>query len=594
MKNLIKVLNCYFEQSRGFHLQAFSAIAFYAIGFGVVEIFRPFLFKEILDGLVDGVMTPWRAVFLFLLIQFCFNFFLRAADHQTVKFQSKMIPVLFFTAVGDIMKHSSGFFANTFAGKLTAQVRRFVSSFEKLFDEIVYRILVICLYVVGVGIIGFIIHPFFGSMIIVFTSTMLVVSIISFKKKLILDESVATAESAVTASLSDMLGNIQTILFFGKREEEKLLFRDFAVVYGKQLYQTWSFGNKIRLFKVIIATSFEATMIYFLVSAYFTGEITIGTVSLFIAYMVSISNVMWSLDGSLKTLSKSISDAVEMINTFEVPIEVNDIGNKKPILVNNPAIILEKISFRYPGGRNIFQDLEITIPAGQKVGICGTTGGGKTTLVNLILRKMDTIKGDIRLDNCSIRDFSQDALKQVIAYVPQNIEMFNRTIRQNISFAKEGVTDNEIVDAAKRSKIHDFIMTLPQGYDTMVGEKGLKLSGGQRQRIGIARAILKNAPILILDEATSALDVVTETEILEILEKEFQGKTVIVIAHRLSTIRNLDRILVLENGQVVQDGNHYELLAQEGSYQKLISISELNEVNSSSNVKEKEWTREKS
>jgi ATP-binding cassette subfamily B protein len=573
MKNLIKVLACYFEQSKGYRIQALLAVVFYAIGFGVVEIFRPFFFKEILDGLVDRVMTPERAVVLFLLIQFCFNFFLRGADHQTVKFQSKMIPILFSTAVGNMMKHSSGFFANTFAGKLTAQIRRFVGSFEKMFDEFVYRILVITLYVIGVGIIGFVIHPFFGSIIVIFICIMLTVSVISFKKKLVLDEVVATAESTVIASLSDMLGNIQTIIHFGKREEEKSRFHESAIAYGERLHTTWSFGNKVRLFKVIIASSFEAIMVYFLVTFYLAGEISIGTVSLFIAYMVSISNVMWSLDGSLKTLSKSISDAVEMMKTFETPIEVNDQVTTSPKLVTNPAIILKKISFRYPGGRNIFQDLEITIPAGQKVGICGSTGAGKTTLVNLILRNMDTVAGDIRLDNCSIRDFSQEALKQVIAYVPQNIEMFNRTIRQNISFAKENATGEEIIDAAKRARIHDFIMTLPRGYDTMVGEKGLRLSGGQRQRIGIARAILKNAPILILDEATSALDVVTETEILEILEKEFQGKTVIVIAHRLSTIRNLDRILVFENGKVIQDGTHQELLVQDGSYQKLISIT---------------------
>lgn len=579
MKQLRKVVGYYFRESTGYRNFALGAIIFYALGFSLTELARPYVFKTIIDDLTKLSITPLHAVGWFLLVNISFNIFLRTADYNMVKFQSSMIQVLFGSSVSTMLKHSSNFFANSYAGKLVARVRRYSNSFETLFDELVYRVLVVALYVVGITIISFSLHFYLGLIVFCFISTMLIISFYFFKKKLVLDEKAAASESGITASLSDIIGNVQTILYFGKREQEFQKFQGVVSIHSSNLFKTWIFGNNARILKATLATSFEAVMVYSLAKFYIAGEISIGTVSLFISYMVSIANVMWSLDGSLKNISKATADAIEMIDIFETPIEINDIVSESEIstgkVVERPSIIIENISYTYPNGKALFDNLSVTIPSGQKVGVCGTTGAGKTSLVNLILRKMDTTGGRILLDEKSVKeDFPQDALKEFIAYVPQSIELFNRTIMENIRFAKQDATEEEIIQAAKRAKIHDFIMSKEEGYHTMVGEKGTKLSGGQAQRIGIARAILKNAPILILDEATSALDVITETEILEILEKEFVGKTVIVIAHRLSTIRNLDRILVLDNGHVAQDGTHQELLTQKGPYADLISAGE--------------------
>ena len=579
MKQLRKVVGYYFRESTGYRNFALGAIIFYALGFSLTELARPYVFKTIIDDLTKLSITPLHAVGWFLLVNISFNIFLRTADYNMVKFQSSMIQVLFGSSVSTMLKHSSNFFANSYAGKLVARVRRYSNSFETLFDELVYRVLVVALYVVGITIISFSLHFYLGLIVFCFISTMLIISFYFFKKKLVLDEKAAASESGITASLSDIIGNVQTILYFGKREQEFQKFQGVVSIHSSNLFKTWIFGNNARILKATLATSFEAVMVYSLAKFYIAGEISIGTVSLFISYMVSIANVMWSLDGSLKNISKATADAIEMIDIFETPIEINDIVSESEIstgkVVERPSIIIENISYTYPNGKALFDNLSVTIPSGQKVGVCGTTGAGKTSLVNLILRKMDTTGGRILLDEKSVKeDFPQDALKEFIAYVPQTIELFNRTIMENIRFAKQDATEEEIIQAAKRAKIHDFIMSKDDGYQTMVGERGTKLSGGQAQRIGIARAILKNAPILILDEATSALDVITETEILEILEKEFVGKTVIVIAHRLSTIRNLDRILVLDNGHVAQDGTHQELLTQKGPYADLISAGE--------------------
>ena len=568
MKKIYSVFRVYALASKEYGILGLGGIILFGIAVALIEVIRPYLYKYIIDGLETQTISPIFAVKLFIGLAILYNIFYRSSDYTVSLFQTKMFPKLFNSAVKNVMGHSSGFFAGTFAGKLIAKVRRYAFSFETLYDELIYRLLIIVVYVTGLTCVAFATHTILGIIITSFILIMCLFSTFFFSKKIAYDEEVAKAESGITGSLSDIISNIQTILFFGKRKQEFESFKKVTAKYGQLLYSSWNYGNKVRILKSLLVVSFEATMIYSLTYYYLRGEITIGTVSLFFGYMVSLSNTMWSLDESLKKISKAIGDAIEMLEVFDHPFEIVDIATEEyPVSFEKPIIRIENVSFSYGIGKEVFSNLNITIAAGEKVGICGTTGGGKSTLVNLMLRKMDTTQGNIYIDNYSIRDhFPQDVLKTHIAYVPQMIEIFNRSIEENIRFAHLEATDEEVIAAAQRVKIHDFIMTLPDGYKTVVGEKGTKLSGGQCQRIGIARAILKNAPILILDEATSALDVITESEILEILNKEFESKTVIVIAHRLSTIRTLDRILVLDQGTVAEDGTHRELLEKQGLY----------------------------
>ncbi len=246
-----------------------------------------------------------------------------------------------------------------------------------------------------------------------------------------------------------------------------------------------------------------------------------------------------------------------------------DVLDAKPLVVTKGHIKFEQVTFYYKEDNSLFEQLDVEIQAGTKVGLVGASGSGKTTFVNLILRFFDVESGRILIDGQDIAQVTQDSLHEQIAMIPQDTSLFHRSLMENIRYGRLEATDQEVIEAAKRAHCHEFISSLPEGYHTLVGERGIKLSGGQRQRIAIARAMLKNAPILVLDEATSALDSVTEKYIQVALSSLMQGRTVIVIAHRLSTLAEMDRILVFDQGHIIEDGNHPTLLAKQGHYAKL-------------------------
>lgn len=580
MEKFKKVFRQYYQSAGKDRKFALGAILFYTLGFFITELVRPYLVKTIIDGLVTKTMSALYIAGSFMLLTVILNFLLRLADRYMALFLPNMTQTLLTSSTEHVLKHSADFFKESRIGKLPGVIRRFSGSFENAFEEVAYRISVILLYVVGMTLIAFYINWHLGLIIFTYVVVMFIVSFIFFKKKLILDEAVAKTESHLNASLNDIAKNIMTIIAGGTRNQESDRFTKVVSGYIKNTFTTRMYGNRARLIKALISNLFQIIMIYSLARFYFASEISIGTVTLFISYMFSISGVLWSFDGSLKILSKSTADAVEMVSIFETPIgitntqEENDIDDVEMRV--SPSIILEDVSFQFPSGKVLFDNLNITITPGQKVGICGTSGAGKSTLVKLILRIMDTTSGRILLDNKSIKeDFSETQVKELISYIPQTTQMFNRSIFENIAIFKADATMDEVIAAAKRARIHNVIMKLKNQYDAKFGDYGVSLSGGQIQRIGIARAILKNAPIVIMDEGTSALDPITESKILRILNKEFEGKTVLVIAHRLSTIRNLDRILVLDNGKVIQDGTHDDLLGQEGVYADLVAAGEI-------------------
>jgi ABC-type multidrug transport system fused ATPase/permease subunit len=309
-------------------------------------------------------------------------------------------------------------------------------------------------------------------------------------------------------------------------------------------------------------------MFYWLVGRWAVGEITS-------AEFVFVLSLVSQLTGSLVFIGRMMVNAARVSGEMEeglkeivVPYSILDSRDARPLRVTGGEVSLSEVTFTY-NTVPIFTDFSLTVPAGQRLGVVGHSGAGKSTLVSLLLRQYDLEVGSIYIDGQNISMVTQDSLRQAIAVVPQEPALFHRSIRENIAYGKTDASDEEIVVVAKNAQAHDFIMSLPEGYDTLVGERGVKLSGGQKQRIAIARAMLKNAPILILDEATSALDSESEVEIQKALHVLMAGKTVIAIAHRLSTLREMDRIVVLDQGQIVEDGTPDSLKDFGGVYARL-------------------------
>jgi ATP-binding cassette subfamily B protein len=562
-----KVFAYYVNFARSNAWYAVVAYSLFAGAFACTEILRPYIVKYIIDGTIAHTVTPLTAMLLFGLAALLYNVCFRGADYTIVSFESKMWKVLYDGSIRKILSHSPLFFINhSDTGKLITRVRRYVISFETLFEEFTFRVSIMAIYAIGVTCVAVATDYRLGVLLALFIVTFSFVTVIFFRRKMELEQIATERESAVSGGISDIMMNVQTIKHYGRRNEEIERFGKKTTAYKDAEYNAQMFANHVRIIKGSLVMVFDTLMVGLLCYLYNQHKITVGTMYLFFSYSFQISMAIWSLDEGLKKITKSIADAGELVDIFEHPNDLPDAENFVT-RINNASIKLDNVSFSYSDTKRVFDNLSLDIPAGQKIGICGTTGSGKTTLANLILRTMDPSSGTIMIDKYLIKDhFSQDGLKNWISYVPQNIDMFNRTVMENIRFADPASSEEDVISATKRARLHDFILTLPNKYDTLIGEKGLKLSGGQRQRIGIARALLRNTPILMLDEATSALDVMTESEILDILNKEFIGKTVVVIAHRLSTIRNLDRILVLEDGKIAEDGNHTSLMDLQGKY----------------------------
>ena len=284
---------------------------------------------------------------------------------------------------------------------------------------------------------------------------------------------------------------------------------------------------------------------------------------------MSIFQVMWHLANRIVEVYKNIGKCTQAMSLMQDKHEITDKNNAANLVVNKGSIEFKNVSFGYKNSKAIFSNLNIKINSTSKIGLVGYSGSGKSTFINLLLRLYDIGTGEILIDNHNIKHVSQSSLRQNISMIPQDISLFHRSLIENIKYGNTEATREEVIDASKQAHCHEFIMNLENGYDTLVGERGIKLSGGQRQRIAIARAFLENAPILVLDEATSSLDSITEKYIQESLHLAIQNRTTIVIAHRLSTLLEMDRILVFKDGNIVEEGDHNTLIKTNGHYEMM-------------------------
>lgn len=378
----------------------------------------------------------------------------------------------------------------------------------------------------------------------------------------------SSSKSFLSGKIVDSVSNFSVVkLFAGAKIEhehldaprKKSIKDTVKSLFLSRLF--WSVPN------IVWDIAFGCTLVL-CVTLYMNGEMLLSDIVFTTSVFFSVMGLIAQIVNTIPPIVEALGSASKAYSELVVPVDITDIDNAPDLVVKNGKIEIKHLFFKYKK-KWILKDFNLTIKPGERVGLVGPSGAGKTTLVNLLMRFYDPNKGDILIDGQNIRDVSQDSLRKNISFIPQEPTMFNRTLRENIEYGKPGATKKEIIFAAKEASAHDFIMGTEKKYDSMVGDRGIKLSGGQRQRVAIARAFLKNSPILILDEATSALDSETEVAIQKSFDVLARGRTTLAIAHRLSTLRNMDKIVVMKNGRIVEQGTHNTLLKKRGEYWRL-------------------------
>ena len=487
-------------------------------------------------------------------------------------FELKVMYELATMSFNTVSAQSMQFHSDRFSGSLVSQTNKFIGAFERFFDLLTFDILYLVIMIISTTCVLLARAPIFALGLLLFVILYVLCAAVTFKKISHLSREWAEADNKQTGQLADSISNILSVKSYGREAHERHRYANFTRATMNAGFAQMRGQMKRDMGFNIVNTGIIAIITVFLIIGQPVFGLAISTLILIVNYSMSIMGELWNVNNIFKGINRVFGDAYEMTEILDMKDDVIDQPGAQPLVVKRGGISYEDVAFKHHDAKeSIFRNFNLDIKPGERIGLVGISGSGKTTLTKLLLRFADVDEGQITIDGQNIKNVQQVSLRESIAYVPQETSLFHRTIAENIAYAKPDATQKEIERAAKLANAHDFIKDLPNGYETLVGERGIKLSGGQRQRIAIARAILKDAPILVLDEATSALDSESEALIQDALVKLMKGRTSIVVAHRLSTIASLDRIIVLDNGKIVEQGSHAELLKNGGEYSKLWS-----------------------
>lgn len=544
-------------------------------GSKLVAVFTPLLYKHAVDALGDGGAAPLVLGAVGLTVAYGMarlmaNGFQQLRDVVFAAVGQRALRALALETFTHIHELSMRYHITRKTGGLSRIVERGVKGVEFLLRFLLFSIgpLVLELLLVA-GILFFLFDAWYLATIAITIGLYAWFTFTVTEWRVKLRKEMIKQDTDANQKAIDSLLNYETVKYFGAEKREAARYDVSMAGYERAALKTayslafLNFGQSVLIIGGLVVVMIMAAI------GVQNGVLTVGDFVMVNAYMIQITMPLNFLGSVYREIRQSLVDMGEMFHLLEQPPEVEDKPNALDLNITGGAIVLRDVAFGYEATRPILKGISLDVPAGTRVAIVGPSGSGKSTIGRLLFRFYDVNAGGLLIDGQDVRDVAQKSLHDAIGVVPQDTVLFNDTIRYNIAYGRDGATQAEVEEAAAAAQIHDFIMSLPDGYDTTVGERGLKLSGGEKQRVGIARTLLKNPPILLLDEATSALDSETEQEIQSALARAGEGRTVITIAHRLSTIADADQIIVLEDGMIAETGTHVDLLARQGRYASL-------------------------
>ena len=538
------------------------------------SILVPYAIKAIMDGVAQGsdatMLESLRGPLLLLAgLNVAEILFSRASGAILIIVGPRLRQRTTKALYAYLQYHSPRYFGRHFAGALAHRISETAMSVNHTVWSVLYDFWPILItFAVSITLL-LNVHQGLGLMVAGWIVTYVSISYALATRCQPYAQSYAATRSLVNGKIVDSVTNILNAKLFARLQFEREYLDGFLETEVQAGRRTFWYMERVRWFQFIAAAVLKVGTVYYALTLWDSGIISVGAFTMSVGLALLIINDARNLTRRFLEFFEYVGNVANGVETIVQAHEVIDAPDAVPLKITQGRIEFRNVCFAYEPNQPVFDGLNVVIEPGQRVGLVGFSGSGKSTFVSLMLRNYQPQSGQILIDGIDIQQVSLDSLHEQVSLIPQDPSLFHRSLKENIGYGRLEVDDSAIEAAARMAHADDFIRVMPEGYDSLVGERGVKLSGGQRQRIAIARVMLKDAPILILDEATSSLDSVTEKTIQENLDRVMGRKTVIAIAHRLSTIAHLDRILVFDQGRIVEDGGHHQLLARQGFYYRL-------------------------
>jgi len=573
--NTLKTIKYYWQATLKYKWVSLVMFISFIVAF-LMQVITPLFYKDFFDVLTSGqpkdlvVNSLISILILIFVLAFLEWLFWRISSFLLTFLESRVMADLANKCFAYLHRHSFTFFENNFVGSLVKRVGWFTKAYEAVIDRLVYDLLPLITTILFIMVVLFLRNIWLGFGVLVWIIIFMIINVFFSKYKLKYDIERSEIETEATGLLADTVTNNSNVKLFNGYQREKKNYAKVNEKLRKIRRFTWDLGQIFESFQGFLMIGLEIGIFYLAIRLWEQGILTVGDFVLIQAYLITIFMRLWHFGRTIVRLYESFADAEEMTIILNTPHEIQDVHNAKELIIKESKIEFKEVHFAYHKTRKILKDFNLTIKPGEKIALIGPSGAGKSTIAKLLLRMHDIEQGKILIDSQKVSQVTQESLWSQLSFVPQDPILFHRPLKENIAYGNPRSTMKDIIKASQAAHCHEFIENFPEGYETYVGERGVKLSGGERQRVAIARAILKNSPILILDEATSSLDSHAEGLIQEALNELMKDKTVIAIAHRLSTIKKMDRILVIDQGKIMEEGTHAELTKKkDGIYNKL-------------------------